>query len=80
MKNAPALFRSGFIGSTRTSALPVPAHTRAAARFITRTAKKIVEAGGSPRDVQELAGHTSLSTTQRYIQGDTVAKRRVVDL
>jgi hypothetical protein len=55
MKNAPALFRSGFIGSTRTSALPVPAHTRAAARFITRTAKKIVEAGGSPRDVQELA-------------------------
>jgi integrase len=37
--------------------------------FITRTAKKIVEAGGSLRDVQELAGHTSLSTTQRYIQG-----------
>jgi site-specific recombinase XerC len=32
------------------------------------------------RDVQELAGHTSLSTTQRYIQGDTAAKRRVVDL
>src|ERR1700738_979743 len=28
-------------------------------------------AGGSLRDVQELAGHTSLSTTQRYIQGDT---------
>ena len=48
--------------------------------FITRTAKKIVEAGGSLRDVQELAGHTSLSTTQRYIQGDTAAKRRVVDL
>jgi integrase/recombinase XerD len=34
----------------------------------------------SLRDVQELAGHTSLSTTQRYIQGDTAAKRRVVDL
>jgi integrase/recombinase XerD len=48
--------------------------------FITRTAKKIVEAGGSLRDVQELAGHTSLSTTQRYIQGDSAAKRRVVDL
>jgi len=48
--------------------------------FVTRCAKKIVEAGGSLRDVQELAGHASLSTTQRYIQGDTAAKRRVVDM
>ena len=48
--------------------------------FVTRCARKIVEAGGSLRDVQELAGHASLSTTQRYIQGDTAAKRRVVDL
>jgi integrase len=48
--------------------------------FVTRCAKKIIEAGGSLRDVQELAGHASLSTTQRYIQGDTAAKRRVVDL
>jgi integrase/recombinase XerD len=48
--------------------------------FVTRTAKKIVEAGGSLRDIQELAGHASLATTQRYIQGDSDAKRRVVDL
>ncbi len=48
--------------------------------FVTRCAKKIIEAGGSLRDVQELAGHSSLATTQRYIQGDTDAKRRVVDL
>jgi integrase len=48
--------------------------------FVTRCAKKIVEAGGSLKDVQELAGHSSLSTTQRYIQGDTEAKRKVVDL
>jgi integrase/recombinase XerC len=48
--------------------------------FVTRCAKNIVAAGGSPRDVQELAGHASLATTQRYIQGDTAAKRRVVDL
>ena len=48
--------------------------------FVTRCAKKIVEAGGSLRDVQELAGHASLQTTQGYIQGDTAAKRRVVDL
>jgi integrase/recombinase XerD len=48
--------------------------------FVTRCAKKIVEAGGSLRDVQELAGHASLATTQRYIQGDSDAKRKVVDL
>ena len=48
--------------------------------FITSAAKKIVEAGGSLRDVQELAGHTSLATTQRYIQGDSEAKRNVVKL
>jgi integrase/recombinase XerD len=48
--------------------------------FITSLAKKIVEAGGSLRDVQELAGHTSLATTQKYIQGDTAAKRNVLKL
>ena len=48
--------------------------------FVTRCAKNIVAAGGSLRDVQELAGHASLATTQRYIQGDSAAKRRVVDL
>ena len=46
--------------------------------FITRAARKIVEAGGSLRDVQELAGHTSLATTQLYMQGTADAKRRVV--
>jgi integrase/recombinase XerD len=48
--------------------------------FITSVAKKIVTAGGSLKDVQELAGHASLSTTQRYIEGDSEAKRRVVDM
>jgi integrase len=48
--------------------------------FITAAAKKITEAGGSLRDIQELAGHSSLSTTQRYIQGDTAAKRNVIAL
>ncbi len=46
--------------------------------FITRAARKIVEAGGSLRDVQQLAGHASLATTERYIEGDADAKRRVV--
>jgi integrase/recombinase XerD len=48
--------------------------------FITAAAKKITEAGGSLRDIQELAGHASLATTQRYIQGDSAAKRKVIDL
>jgi site-specific recombinase XerD len=48
--------------------------------FITAIAKKITEAGGSLRDVQEMAGHSSLSTTQRYIQGDSAAKRNVIGL
>lgn len=46
--------------------------------FITGAAKKISDAGGSIRDVQQLAGHASLATTQRYIDGDNEAKRRVV--
>jgi len=48
--------------------------------FITAAARKITEAGGSLRDIQELAGHASLATTQRYIAGDAAAKRKVIDL
>jgi integrase len=48
--------------------------------FVTGLAKRIVAAGGSLKDVQELAGHRSLATTQRYIQGDSDAKRRAIEL
>lgn len=48
--------------------------------FVTNGAKRIVEAGGSLRDIQQLAGHKSLQTTQKYIEGDSEAKRRVVDM
>ena len=48
--------------------------------FITAAARKIVEAGGSLRDVQELAGHASVATTQRYIEGNSAAKRKVIAL
>lgn len=47
--------------------------------FITQLAKRIAAAGGSLRDVQQLAGHTSLIETQRYIEGDTDAKRRAIE-
>lgn len=48
--------------------------------FLTRAARSITKAGGSLRDVQELAGHASLTTTQRYIESDSDAKRRVVSM
>ena len=48
--------------------------------FVTRAAKKCIEAGGSLRDVQQLAGHSHLATTQRYIEGDSEAKRRLVSM
>lgn len=48
--------------------------------FITNAAKKIALVGGSIRDVQALAGHSSLQTTQRYIEADSAAQSKVVDL
>jgi integrase/recombinase XerD len=45
--------------------------------YITRAARKISQAGGSLRDVQLLAGHSHLSTTQRYIEQDGEAQRKV---
>ncbi len=46
--------------------------------FITSTARKISGVGGSIRDIQLLAGHTNLRTTQRYIEADADAQRKVV--
>jgi integrase len=48
--------------------------------FCTRAAQKIVAAGGTLADVQELMGHKALSTTRSYIETDEEAQRRVVDL
>ena len=48
--------------------------------FITNAARKISTVGGSLRDVQELAGHSSLRTTQRYIDANPEAQVRVVEL
>lgn len=47
---------------------------------ITKWSRNVSRTGGSIRDVQELAGHSSLATTQRYIQSDSEAKRKLVDL
>lgn len=48
--------------------------------FITNAARKISLVGGSLRDVQMLAGHSSLRVTQRYIDGEQDAQRKIVDM
>jgi len=48
--------------------------------FITNAARKISTVGGSLRDIQILAGHSALSTTQRYIEADAAAQRKIVDI
>ena len=48
--------------------------------FITNAARKISTVGGSLRDIQILAGHSALSMTQRYIEADAAAQKKIVDL
>ena len=48
--------------------------------FITQAARKVSLVGGSLRDVQLLAGHKSLSMTQRYIEANTDAQQALVKL
>jgi len=48
--------------------------------MMTMAARSLAKVGGSLRDVQELAGHKNLSTTEGYIQGDRVIQRRLIGL
>ena len=48
--------------------------------FITNAARRAHWAGASLRDVQVLAGHRSIETTQGYIDGDSDAQRRLISL
>ncbi|NRP49117.1 Tyrosine recombinase XerD [Aliiroseovarius sp. xm-v-201] len=48
--------------------------------FITNAARNISTVGGSLRDVQMLAGHSSLAVTQRYIEGDEAARAKIVEI
>jgi len=48
--------------------------------FVTEAARLIHRAGGSLRDVQELAGHRSIKTTQGYIEGNGRAQQRLMRL
>jgi site-specific recombinase XerC len=48
--------------------------------LVTLAAWKATLASGSLRDVQDMLGHASLNTTQRYLEPSSDAKRRLVDL
>ena len=48
--------------------------------MITTAARSLAKVGGSLRDVQELAGHRNLATTEGYIQGDRTIQRRLIGM
>ena len=48
--------------------------------FITTAARNAHRAGCSLRDIQLLAGHRSIETTQRYIDGNSGGQRKLVGL
>lgn len=48
--------------------------------MITMAARALAQVGGSLRDVQELAGHRNLATTEGYIEGDRLIQKRLVEL
>jgi integrase/recombinase XerD len=48
--------------------------------FITQSARIIAKTGGSLRDIQELAGHRAITTTERYIMGSRPAQQRIISL
>lgn len=48
--------------------------------FLTAAARNVSRAGGSLRDVQRLAGHKSITTTERYVDTDPASLRLLVSL
>lgn len=47
---------------------------------ITKAARIVMTVGGCLRDVQDMAGHASLGTTQIYIEANTEAKKKLAEL
>lgn len=69
-----------FVGLYRRAGLEGCSSHSGRRTFITKAARSVHRVGGSLRDVQQLAGHASIEMTQRYIEGDTQAKRALVRL
>ena len=48
--------------------------------FITTSAKNISLASGTLNDIRMLAGHFTLATTQRYIEYNTDAQKKIIEM
>ena len=48
--------------------------------FITTAGKNISVAGGTLNDIRMLAGYSTLATTQRYIEYNTDAQKKIVEM
>jgi integrase/recombinase XerD len=48
--------------------------------FITSSARVLARTGGSLRDIQELAGHRSITTTASYIEGSRESQIKLINL
>ena len=48
--------------------------------LLTNLARRCAQAGASLRDVQRIAGHADLGTTERYVEPSLEAQRRLIAL
>jgi integrase len=77
---SPVSIVNWFAGAYRAAGLDGCSSHSGRRTFITHAARLVHQAGGSLRDVQLLAGHRSIQTTQGYIDGDSDTQRRLVAL